>query len=83
MAKSTKTYEERIAEKDAKIEQSQKAKKKIMQQHRATERKARDIRVMIAFYSVALHLYSIFIISTVSLMCVSEVKIPLILFKIE
>jgi len=43
--KTTKTAEEKVAIKDAKILQLQKQKKKILQQEKAKERKARDNRL--------------------------------------
>ncbi|MCL1882272.1 MAG: hypothetical protein FWF81_00765 [Defluviitaleaceae bacterium] len=43
--KTTKTPEEKVAEKDAKILQLQKQKKKILQQEKAKERKARNHRL--------------------------------------
>lgn len=45
MAKTTKTYEEQIAQRDAKIEQYQNEKKRIIQKQKAADRKARDNRL--------------------------------------
>jgi len=45
MPKTTKTYEEQIAERDAKILQYQNEKKRIMQKQKSADRKARDNRL--------------------------------------
>jgi beta-phosphoglucomutase-like phosphatase (HAD superfamily) len=45
MAKTTKTYEERIASKDERIQQLVKEKRKLQQQENARQRKARNNRL--------------------------------------